>query len=93
MENELFSTNEGWQGRAIAVTDSVPPPPAKTYARAKLQTASDIARELGKLYRLAKSGEMDASLATKLTYILQTMAKIQVDSELEQRLSALENRN
>ena len=81
------------ENSAIAVPDSAPLPPAKNYARARLQTASDIARELGKLYRLAKSGEMDASLATKLTYILQTMAKIQVDSELEQRLSALENRN
>ena len=68
------------------------PTPAKRYARGKLQTASDIGNEMAKIYRLAKSGEMDASIATKLTYILQSLAKIRVDSELEARIEALEQR-
>ena len=69
------------------------PTPAKRYARSKLQTASDIGNEMAKVYRLAKSGEMDASVATKLTYILQSLAKIRVDGELEARLEALEQRD
>lgn len=69
------------------------PTPAKRYARGKLQTASDIGNEMAKIYRLAKSGEMDASIATKLTYILQSLAKIRVDGELEARLEALEQRD
>ena len=69
------------------------PTPAKRYARGKLQTASDIGNEMAKIYRLAKSGEMDASIATKLTYILQSLAKIRVDAELEDRIAALEERN
>ena len=68
------------------------PTPAKRYARGKLQTASDIGNEMAKIYRLATSGEMDASIATKLTYILQSLAKIRVDGELEARLEALEQR-
>lgn len=68
------------------------PTPAKRYARGKLQTAADIGNEMAKIYRLAKSGEMDASIATKLTYILQSLAKIRVDGELEARLEALEQR-
>ena len=73
---------------------SVQPDPttAKRYARSKLQTASDIGNEMAKIYRLAKSGEMDASIATKLTYILQSLARIRVDGELEARLEALEQR-
>ena len=73
---------------------SVQPDPttAKRYARSKLQTASDIGNEMAKIYRLAKSGEMDASIATKLTYNLQSLAKIRVDGELEARLEALEQR-
>jgi cell division protein FtsN len=68
------------------------PTPAKRYARSKLQTASDIGNEMAKIYRLAKSGEMDASIATKLTYILQSLARILADSELEARIEALEQR-
>ena len=69
------------------------PTPAKRYARGKLQTASDIGNEMAKIYRLAKSGEMDASIATKLTYILQSLAKIRIDGELEDRIAALEDRS
>lgn len=69
------------------------PAPAKRYARSKLHSAADIGNEMAKLYRLAKSGEMDVSTATKLTYILQTLAKIRVDAELEDRIAALEQRS
>lgn len=64
----------------------------KKYARAKLESATDIGNEIARVYRLAKSGEMDSAVATKLTYILATLAKVRGDGELERRIEALETR-
>lgn len=64
----------------------------KKYARAKLESATDIGNEIARVYRLAKSGEMDSAIATKLTYILATLAKVRGDGELERRIEALETR-
>ena len=89
--NTPFLQHQTAESRAIACVEA-DPTPAKRYARGKLQTAADIGNEMAKIYRLAKSGEMDASIATKLTYILQSLAKIRVDGELEARLEALEQR-
>lgn len=72
------------------------PTPLKRYERVKLQTAVGIGNEIAKVYRLAKAGTLDASIATKLTYILSTLAKVRVEGELEKRIEALErggNRN
>ena len=89
--NTPFLQNQTAESRVVASVQP-DPTPAKRYARGKLQTAADIGNEMAKIYRLAKSGEMDASIATKLTYILQSLAKIRVDGELEARLEALEQR-
>ena len=89
--NTPFLQHQTAESPAIAGVEA-DPTPAKRYARVKLQTASQIGDEMAKIYRLAKSGEMDASIATKLTYILQSLAKIRVDGELEARLEALEQR-
>ena len=89
--NTPFLQNQTAESRVVAGVQR-DPTPAKRYARSKLQTAADIGNEMAKIYRLAKSGEMDASIATKLTYILQSLAKIRVDGELEARLEALEQR-
>lgn len=64
----------------------------KKYARAKLESATDIGNEIARVYRLAKSGEMDSSVATKLTYILATLAKVRGDGDIERRIEALEMR-
>jgi len=66
-------------------------PPAK-YARAKLNTANEVADEIARIYRLAKAGRMDSAVATKLTYILATLAKVRGDGDLERRIEALEAR-
>lgn len=89
--NTPFLQNQTAESRVVAGVQR-DPTPAKRYARVKLQTASQIGDEMAKIYRLAKSGEMDASIATKLTYILQSLAKIRVDGELEDRIAALEER-
>ncbi len=89
--NTPFLQHQSAESRAVVGVEA-DPTPAKRYARSKLQTAADIGNEMAKIYRLAKSGEMDASIATKLTYILQSLAKIRVDGELEARLEALEQR-
>ena len=89
--NTPFLQHQTAESPAV-VSVEADPTPAKRYARGKLQTASDIGNEMAKIYRLAKSGEMDASIATKLTYILQSLAKIRGDGELEARLEALEQR-
>ena len=58
--------------------------------RAKLDTIRDIKNEMSKVYREARSGKIDISDSTKLVYILNTIGKTIVDSELEQRIEALE---
>ncbi len=84
--------SEDWQTGAVTVIDAEPTPDIKRYARAKLKTQNDIANELARVYRLAKSGEMDSSIATRLTYILTSLSKIKSDAELEKRIEALERR-
>lgn len=64
----------------------------KKYARAKLETATDIGNELARIYRLMKSGELDPNLGTKLTYVLSTLAKVRGDGDIERRIEALEMR-
>ena len=91
MNNDTNSTADGWQGRA-SVEDDVAPPVPKQYARAKLASATDVSRELAKLYREARSGRIDVSDASRLANMLSILARILSDSELEARIEALEQR-
>ena len=58
--------------------------------RAKLDTLQDVKREMGKLYREARSGLIDSQDATKQVWILQAIGKVIVDAELEKRIELLE---
>ncbi len=49
-----------------------------------------IKRELAKLYRDARTGRIKTIEATKLAYILNILANIMVNSDLEERLLELE---
>lgn len=81
MENgHAQSSTDGW-GQT--------PPPAKR-VRVKLKTVQDVELELAKLYRLARSKQMDVSEASKLANILVMVARLMETSSLEQRLEALE---
>lgn len=92
MENEQILQDESWQGRATTGESESPPPPAKNYARAKLATATDVSRELAKLYREARSGRVDVADASRLANMLSILARILTDSELEARIEALERK-
>lgn len=94
MKNDTNSTADGWQGRSSIEESTEPPMPAdkKTYAKAKLASATDVSRELAKLYREARSGRIDVSDASRLANMLSILARILSDSELEARIEALEKR-
>lgn len=82
------------ENRAVVEDDDAPPAPAekKTYARAKLTTATDVSRELAKLYREARSGRIKVEDASRLANILSILSRILTDSDIEERLAALEGR-
>ena len=61
--------------------------------RINLATAEDIRREMGRVYREARSGKLPTSEATKLTYILTQILRATEIYLMEQRLSALELRH
>ena len=56
-----------------------------------LTNSDGILSELRSVYRAARRGEMPASEATKLTYILKTMAEIMTLRDMEARLDCLES--
>ena len=57
---------------------------------AHLTTTEGILTELRALYRDARRGEIRASEATKLCYLLKTMSEIMTLREMEARLDCLE---
>jgi hypothetical protein len=58
--------------------------------RINLSTAEDIRREMGRVYREARSKKLATNDATKLTYILTQMLKAVEIYLLEERLTTLE---
>ena len=55
-----------------------------------LVTIGSIRKELAAVYREGRMGKLDLSKATRLTFILQTLARLIQADEIEQRLAALE---
>ena len=88
MSNKKAVTFDGQTGEVLGVGVV-----KKTRYRAKLDTISDIKREMAKLYREARSGVVDVQDATKLTWCLQAVAKVIETSDLEDRVKKLENRD
>lgn len=58
--------------------------------RINLSTAEDVRREMGRVYREARSKKLPTNEATRLTYILTQILRATEVYLLEQRLSALE---
>ena len=69
------------------------PPQKNMRYRAKLDSISDIKREMAKVYREARSGTVDVQDATKLTWCLQAVAKVIESGDLEKRIELLEGLN
>jgi hypothetical protein len=68
-----------------------PPTPGPTpRRRIRLNSASAVARELGRLYKDARHGRVEPGDATKLAYILDLLRKSLESADLEQRLEAVE---
>lgn len=69
-----------------------PPPPAKPPrgSRAALSKLSHIRTELAAVYREARSGKLATEEATRLCYLLHTLARIIEASDFEARITALE---
>ena len=63
--------------------EAIPPRTALT----KLEHVRD---EMARVYRNARTGKIETQEATRLTYILNALAKIIESSELEERVRKLE---
>ena len=78
----------------LTVIDGTTGKPVKRLAdircRAKLDTASDIRREMAKIYRETRSGLLDSVESTKLTWILASIQKVIESSDMEARMTRLE---
>lgn len=59
--------------------------------RCQLDSMTDVKREMAKVYRECRSEIIDAQTGTKLTWMLQAVAKVIEGSDLEKRIEALEN--
>lgn len=64
--------------------------PTEKRLRLPLKTANDVAAELARVYRRARSEELDAQTASRLANILQILARLIETSDLEKRIEALE---
>lgn len=77
---------------AVAIVDGVEVlPPATPRLRIPLRNADDVRRELAKLYRQMKAGEIAPADGTKLAYVLNLLRQAIETGELETRIAALES--
>jgi len=60
--------------------------------RLNLSTSEDVRREMAKVYREARSRQLEPSEATKLVFILTQILRAQEQAVLEQRIVELEQR-
>ena len=68
------------------VFDVDPTPP-----QIKLGSIAEVRRELARVYRDARGGNIETGDASRLSYILVSIGKLILDNEIEQRLTKLEN--
>lgn len=65
-------------------------PPATPRLRLPLRTADDVQRELARLYKQMKAGEIAPADGTKLAYVLNLLRQAIETGQLEARIDALE---
>lgn len=68
----------------------VPPTPTKREKFIPLSTLDDLKKELARLYRQAKAGKVATSDASRLAFILNSLGRVILDADLEQRIQQLE---
>ena len=74
----------------VKAGELINPTPRAPVAKIDLHTLDDVRREMGKLYREARSGRIDTRDATRLAYILGELVKVFAVRELEARVKVLE---
>jgi hypothetical protein len=57
----------------------------------KLATCEDIGLEMRRIYRQARREELDVNIAKSLIYILSMIVAVRRDTDIEERLEALED--
>jgi len=91
------NAQNGWPGWSATgantdIEDAPPPPGSKVSPRLRLNSIADVKREYRRLYVEARNGQITSGDASKLGYLLQALANLIADSDLEARLHALESR-
>ena len=67
-----------------------PTPRRQPSPRLKLETAAHCRRELARIYREARRGELKPETATKLAYLIDLISRVIERSDLERRVEELE---
>lgn len=68
----------------------LPPTPTRK-KEIPLTTLGAVRSELAQVYRMCKRAEMDPSTGSRLTYMLVSLAKLIEQSDIEARLTLIEN--
>ncbi len=84
MENGNDKAGQLVAGEVLAVT------PYRSRARLRLSTVHECTREMARIYREARNKQIDTQTATRLCYILQSLAAMIRDGDLERRIEVLE---
>lgn len=95
-QNAPAQGGTNWNGHGAQPPETEPPaakPPApKKYARIPLRTIGEVHAEAARIYRLARSGQMDSAECSRLASVLALIARMIEGGELERRVRALEKR-
>ncbi len=75
---------------ATGEIETLPPTKNRRY-RCKLDTLADVKAEMAKVYREARSEQLDPAAATKLVWMLQAVGKVIETGDIEKRIEQLEN--
>jgi len=71
----------------------IPATPTPGNSRLRLSSIKDVRREMSTVYREARQGRIPAQEATRLVYMLVSIGNMIKDTELEERISALEKQH
>lgn len=90
------TVNGPWRAPLTGAAAAIPEDPytpvsasaPRASRRMRLHTVNDVQRELRRLYIESRNGTVKPADATKLAYILQMLANLMVDSDLEERVNA-----
>lgn len=82
-------TNDEPEGRASAGDQPSPPGGAKRL-RLRLNTVDDVKKELARLYRDARAGQLETHDASRMANMLAILGRIIEGADIEERMEALE---